>query len=65
MASYYGNESGSRTASGQRMNANAMTADAGQANAVAVGTFAELVAEMVAADLVTVSEEHERKYREG
>ncbi|MGY4304677.1 rare lipoprotein A [Bradyrhizobium sp. USDA 4369] len=25
MASYYGNESGSRTASGQRMNANAMT----------------------------------------
>jgi rare lipoprotein A len=26
MASYYGNESGSRTASGQRMNANAMTA---------------------------------------
>ena len=27
--------------------------------------FRELVAEMVAADLVTVSEEHERKYREG
>jgi rare lipoprotein A len=26
MASFYGNESGSRTASGQRMNANAMTA---------------------------------------
>jgi rare lipoprotein A len=26
MASYYGNESGSRTASGQRMNPNAMTA---------------------------------------
>ncbi|MBB5045519.1 rare lipoprotein A [Rhodopseudomonas rhenobacensis] len=26
MASYYGNESGSRTASGQRMNASAMTA---------------------------------------
>ncbi len=26
IASYYGNESGSRTASGQRMNANAMTA---------------------------------------
>lgn len=26
MASYYGNESGNRTASGQRMNANAMTA---------------------------------------
>jgi rare lipoprotein A len=26
MASYYGNETGSRTASGQRMNANAMTA---------------------------------------
>jgi rare lipoprotein A len=25
MASYYGNESGSRTASGQRMNASAMT----------------------------------------
>ena len=32
MASFYGNESGSRTASGQRFNQNAMTAEIGRAH---------------------------------